>query len=279
MTQLVTIDSNQERALAAMLGLAPGGEREQTPLLKINLDDEDDEGNALPKGKFMVTAQDETVYADKVRIRPLSQFFQWVHYDPEQNKSVNRTIMIPRLNMEARDEKGGVRCGKPASKILKENPEEAKKYKNITCFRLIHCLVSYEGKTAGGKAAKVENVPALLRLKGANFSSFEDEVIDKLPKGKKLYDFWVEVSATKKKNGSVTYFVYNYAVDLGNPAPLDQLTYDTMLHIVEMVKAENDRVNGKYEAAISGKSADSKAMKAVEIIEEDDASLEADLVD
>ena len=279
MTQLVTIDSNQERALAAMLGLAPGGEREQTPLLKINLEDEDDAGNALPKGKFMVTGQDETVYADKVRIRPLSQFFQWVHYDPEQNKSVNRTIMIPRLNLEARDEKGGVRCGKPPSKVLKENPEEAKKYKNITCFRLIQCLVSYAGKTADGKATKVENVPALLRLKGANFSSFEDEVIDKLPKGKKLYDFWVEVSATKKKNGSVTYFVYNYVVDLGNPAPLDQLTYDTMLHIVEIVKAENERVNAKYEAAISGKSADSRAMKAVEIIEENDASLEADLVD
>jgi hypothetical protein len=279
MTQLVTIDSNQERALAAMLGLAPSGDREQTPLLKINLDDEDDAGNALPKGKFMVTGQDETVYADKVRIRPLSQFFQWVHYDPEQNKSVNRTVMIPRLNLEARDEKGGVRCGKPPSKVLKENPEEAKKYKNITCFRLIHCLVSYEGKTADGKSAKVENVPALLRLKGANFSSFEDEVIDKLPKGKKLYDFWVEISATKKKNGSVTYFVYNYVVDLGNPAPLDQVTYDSMLHIVEMVKAENERVNAKYEAAISGRSADSKAMKAVEIIEEDDASLEADLVD
>jgi len=278
MTQLVTLDSNQERALAAMLGLAPGGDREQTPLLKINLEEEDDLGNPLPKGKFMLTGQEEAVYADKVRIRPLSQFFQWTHYDPDQNKTINRTIMIPRLNVEARDEKGGVRCGKPASKFLKENPEEAKKYKNITCFRMIHCLVTYEGKTSTGKATKVENVPALLRLKGANFSSFEDEVIDKLPKGKKLYDFWVEIAASKKKNGSVTYYVYNYVVDLGNPAPLDQLTYDTMLHIAEMVKGENTRVNAKYEAAISGKSLDTRAMKAVDVLEED-SSLEEDLVD
>jgi hypothetical protein len=261
-----------------MLGLAPGGDREQTPLLKINLEEEDDLGNPLPKGKFMLTGQEEAVYADKVRIRPLSQFFQWTHYDPDQNKTINRTIMIPRLNVEARDEKGGVRCGKPASKFLKENPEEAKKYKNITCFRMIHCLVTYEGKTSTGKATKVENVPALLRLKGANFSSFEDEVIDKLPKGKKLYDFWVEIAASKKKNGSVTYYVYNYVVDLGNPAPLDQLTYDTMLHIAEMVKGENTRVNAKYEAAISGKSLDTRAMKAVDVLEED-SSLEEDLVD
>lgn len=279
MNQLVTLDASKEREIAAMLGLTTET-RELMPMLKINLEDEDDQGNPLPKGKFMVTGQEQTVYADKVRIRPLSQFFQWVHYDPDQNKSINKTLMIPRLNVEARDEKGGTRCGKPNSKFLKENPEEAKKYKNITCFRLIHCLVSYEGKTADGEKATVENVPALLRLKGANFSAFEDEVTDKLPKGKKLYDFWVELSATKKKNGSVTYYVYNYAVDLGNPAPLDQVTYDTMLHIVGMVKAENDRINAKYEAAIRGKSVDSSALKAVEIVEGDVIdTLEDDLVD
>lgn len=277
MSELITIDANKERAIAALLGLGTAQEREFLPMLKINLEDEDDEGNPLPKGKFIVTGQDETVYADKVRIRPLSQMFQWVHYDPEQNKAVNKTLIIPRLNMEARDEKGGVRCGKPASKVLKENPELAKQYKNITCFRLVHCLVSYEGKTAAGKAATVENVPALLRLKGANFSSFEDEVVDRLPKGKKLYDFWVDMSATKKKNGSVTYYVFNYAVDLGNPVPLDQLTYDTMLHIVEMIKAENDKINEKYLSAARNRTADSAAMKAVEILEED--SLEDDLVD
>lgn len=277
MTQLVTIDASQERAIAAMLGLSSQAERTLLPVLKINLDDEDDQGNALPKGKFMITGQDETVYADKVRIRPLSQMFQWVHYDPEQNKAVNKTLIIPRLNLEARDEKGGVRCGKPPSKFLKENPEMAKQFKNITCFRLIHCIVSYEGVTADKKKAVVENVPALLRLKGANFSSFEDEVVDKLPKGKKLYEYLVDMTATKKKNGSVTYYTFNYEVDLGNPVPLDQLTYDTMLHIVNMVKEENEKIDAKYQAAVRGKGVDSAALKAVEIIEED--SLEDDLVE
>ena len=279
MSQLVTIDAAKERALAAALGLGTQQENNLLPLLKINLDDEDDQGNPLPKGKFMVTGQEETVYADKVRIRPLSQMFQWVHYDPEQNRSVNRTIVVPRLNVEARDEKGGVKCGKPASKVLKENPDLAKQFKNITCFRLIHCLVSYEGKTADGSKAVVENVPALLRLKGANFSSFEDEVVDKLPKGKKLYDYWVEVSAQKKKNGSVTYYVFNYAIDLGNPAALDQVTYDTMLHIVDMIKTENDKINAKYEAAIRGRGVDEAALKVVDIIDADEESLEEELED
>lgn len=278
MSELAVIDAAKERALSAMLGL--GGDADTStnlPLLKINLEDEDDMGSPLPKGKFIITNQEDTVYADKVRIRPLSQMFQWVHYDPDQNKSVNRTLIIPNFRSEARDEKGGVKCGKPASKVLKENPELAKQYKNITCFRLVHCLVSYEGKTASGEKATVENVPTLLRLKGANFSAFEEQVVDKLPKGKKLYDFWVEMSATKKKNGSVTYYVYDYAVDLGNPVALDQPTYDTMLHIVEIVKAENARVQTKYDQAIRGGSIDSAAMSAVDTIDSD--SLEGDLED
>lgn len=278
MSELAVIDAAKERALSAMLGL--GGDADTStnlPLLKINLEDEDDMGSPLPKGKFIITNQEDTVYADKVRIRPLSQMFQWVHYDPDQNKSVNRTLIIPNFRSEARDEKGGVKCGKPASKVLKENPELAKQYKNITCFRLVHCLVSYVGKTASGEQITVENVPTLLRLKGANFSGFEEQVVDKLPKGKKLYDFWVEVSASKKKNGSVTYYVYDYAVDLGNPVALDQPTYDTMLHIVEIVKAENARVQTKYDQAIRGGSIDSAAMSAVDTIDSD--SLEGDLED
>lgn len=278
MSELVVIDAAKERALSAMLGL--GGDADTStnlPLLKINLEDEDDMGSPLPKGKFIITNQEDTVYADKVRIRPLSQMFQWVHYDPDQNKSVNRTLIIPNFRSEARDEKGGVKCGKPASKVLKENPELAKQYKNITCFRLVHCLVSYVGKTASGEQVTVENVPTLLRLKGANFSGFEEQVVDKLPKGKKLYDFWVEVSASKKKNGSVTYYVYDYAVDLGNPVALDQPTYDTMLHIVEIVKAENARVQTKYDQAVRGGSIDSAAMSAVDFIDSD--SLEGDLED
>lgn len=275
-TALATVSASDERALAAMLGMATE-EKAFMPQLKINLDDEDAAGNELKKGKFFITGQEVPVYADKVRIRPLSQMFQWVEYDPEANKAVNRTLVIPNFRAEPRDEKGGVRCGKPASKVLKDNPELAKKFKNITCFRLVHCLVSYTGNTATGEEVTVENQPALLRLKGANFSPFEDEVVKALPKGTKLYDFWIEVSATKKKNGSVTYFVLNFSPELGKPVPLDQMTYDTMVHIVGTIKEENDRIESKYRAAVSGRSADAAAMNAIDIIDGD--SLDDDLVD
>ena len=279
MTQLVTLNQSEERALAAMLGASnDSSDNALLPILKINLEDEDDAGNSLKKGTFMLTGQEDTVYGEKVTIRPLSQMFQWINYDAEAQRAVNKTVIIPRLNMEARDEKGGVRCGKPASKVLKENPDLAKKYKSITCFRYVHCLVSYSGKTASGEDATVEKVPALLRLKGANFSPFEDEVIKKLPKGAKLYEFNVEISATRKKNGSVIYYVLGFNPDLGNRLGLDQMTVDTLRHILNMVQEENSRIDRKYQESARNRSVDTAALKAVEILE-DEESLAADLED
>lgn len=280
MTQLVTLNQNEERALAAMLGASTDATSSALlPILKINLEDEDDAGNQLKKGTFMLTGQEDPIYAEKVTIRPLSQMFQWVDYNAEEKRSVNKTIIIPRLNMEARDEKGGVRCGKPASKVIKENPDLIKKYKSITCFRYVHCLVSYKGKTADGKDATVENVPALLRLKGANFSPFEDEVIKRLPKGAKLYEFNVEITATRKKNGSVVYYVLGFNPDLGNRLGLDQTTVDTLKYILNMVQEENQKIESKHLNSARNRSVDSAALKAVEILEDGDDSLEADLED
>lgn len=278
MSNLTVISAADELALASMFGQEKAN-RALLPTLKVNLDDEDDQGNALPKGSFMITGQEVTSYAKKVKIKPLVEMFQYLDYDPDQNKTVNRTLIVPSFKHEFRDERGGVRCGKPASKVLKENPDLAAKYKSITCFRLVYALVSYEGKSATGETVSVENVPALLRLKGSNFSPFEDEVSKKIPKGQHLYNFWVEVSAERKKNGSVVYYVWNFSPDLGNPVPLDQQTYETMVGIASMIKDENTRIDDKHHAALRGRQVDTSALKAVEILEGEDADLEADLED
>lgn len=278
MSNLAVMTAADELALASLFGQEKTN-RTLLPTLKVNLDDEDDQGNALPKGSFMLTGQETLSYAKKVKIRPLVEMFQYLDYDPDQNKTVNRTLVVPSFKHEFRDEQGGVRCGKPPSKLLKENPDLAAKYKSITCFRLVYALVSYEGKTATGATQKVENAPALLRLKGSNFSPFEDEVSKKIPKGQHLYNYWVEVSAERKKNGSVVYYVWGFNPDLGNPVPLDQPTYDTMVGIAEMIKDENARVDQKHHSALRGRQVDHSAMKAIDILESDDTDLQTDLED
>jgi hypothetical protein len=191
---------------------------------------------------------DEPVYAENVRIRALSQLFQWIHYDPEESKVVNKTLLIPNFRCEARDMKGDIRCGKPTSKILREMPkEEQKKYTDIKCFRQLRVLVSYTGKDADGNEVTVENEPAIMLLKGSNFNPFEDEFIKTIPRGANFYDYWCDVSAEELQNGSV------------------------------MIERENDMVEKAYQKSMREGQLDEDAIEAVTDVVGDDLS--ADLQD
>lgn len=282
MSELMVISSAEERQLALSLGAAPDADSQngggiRIPLLKINLDDEDDNGKELPKGQFFLTGQETPVYAKSVKIRPLAEMFQYSEYDPANNKLANRTIIAPSLREELIDEKGGVRCGKPLGKVLKENPELAEKYKNVTCFRLVYCLVTYTGKTADGNEVTVENAPALLRLKGSNFGPFDDEVRKRIPRGQNLWNFWVDVTATRKKNGSVVYYVLGFQPDLGNPVPVDGNTLETIKVIRDLIQRDNTAIRNKHMAALRGRNAAAEAEDVMDFIEShSDELLDAD---
>ena len=166
--EIVLVSEEDLKALADRAGAVQSGSN-FLPQLRVNYEDETPEGISLKKGTFFVADQDEAVYANTVTFRPLTQHFQWVDYDEVQEKTVNRTRFIANFKEEARDEKGGVRCGKPSSKELKANPNLAKQYESITCYRHLQGIVKYTGKTAAGVETEVENVVSL-RLKGSNFS-------------------------------------------------------------------------------------------------------------
>lgn len=276
MGELSTIDQSKALELAAILGTSEKASSDRLPQLKVNTKRKDPQGRKIEEGMFFVTDQDENVYSETVRIRVLSQLFQWIHYDQEKNKVVNKTILIPKLRDEARDMKGGTRCGKPASKVLRELPkEEQKKYTDIKCFRQLRVLVSYTGKTADGDEVTVENLPAVMLLKGSNFSPFEDEFIKVIPRNNNYYDFWCDVTLEELTNGSVTYYVNHYKPDLTNPVAMDEDTFDTMVGMGELVKAENTRIENMHLAAMRNDDLSDDAIEAVI----DAAPLEDDLED
>ena len=279
MGDLAVVDQAKVNALAAVLGASQqsssaGGNSDRLPMLKIS-SDEDAQGRETKPGMFYVAGTGEdAVYAKTVKVRPLSQLFQWIQYDPEENKVANKTLMIPDFKQEPRDMKGGLRCGKPVSKVLRElSKEEQNKYKDITCFRQVRALVSYEGTTVDGDKKTIENLPVILMLKGSNFNPFEDEYVKVLPRGKNLYDYWANVSTEKRRNGSVTYFVMHFEPDLSSPAVVDPDTYDTLLHIAEMVKNENTMINNAYQKSVREAQIDDDVLDALE------ADLSEDLED
>ena len=127
-TDLTTLDPARVAALAARVGADPSANRgTRVPQLKINMDDEDANKNVLPRGHMFITGQEEPVYAKSVNIRPLMQHFQYLHYDQAANKMVGRTIEVTSFSQELYDSLGGVRLGKPPSKVMKTLPEDVQK--------------------------------------------------------------------------------------------------------------------------------------------------------
>ena len=280
MGDLAVQNAAEMAKLNAILGLndAPigGGDRgpsNRLPELKINYQRKDKEGRSIKDkiGMFYVKGLEKEVYAEEVKIRVLSQVFQWIDFDEEEMKPRNRTIMIPRFSMEPIDELGTIRCGKPTSKQMADwGKEEKAKFSTINLFRQLRGLVSYKGVTAEGEEVVIENQPMILMNKRGNYMTFEDQVIKKIS-GRDFKDFWVTVKSIEQEMGSVVYYTFDYEPDLLNPVPLDDDTYQTMLRFAEMISSENDKIKQKYNASLGGMDAiDMEAMNALDADLEDD---------
>lgn len=244
------------------------------PLLKINYSEEDDSGNELKKGYFELRTEDGPVYAKDATIRVFADYMQYLDYDPDQNAVVNKTI-IHRIGDEPIDELGGIRCGKPTSKDLRELPEEDRlKYKDVTCFRYLYATVTMDAETATGDKVEVKDAPCLFRLKGASFLAFSEQVIEPCRAQKLQFNQVTSTLTTKRqKKGSVTYFVIEFSPDFSNIMEISTDDLHFMTKILDTVNAENKQIMQKYNDALYGKQRDVRDERLVEEVED---ILEAD---
>lgn len=265
--EITTVNNDELAALAAMTGASASsltGSGDYIPQLKVNYDDEDEQHRELKTGLFFVTDQDVAVYAKTVTIRPLLHHFQWTKYDDVVKKVTNRTILITNFRQEPRDELGTVKCGKPKSVVLQNDPELKKKFEDVTCYRTVHVLVDYDGVDADGNKVSVRNVVACLRLKGANFAPFDEEFLNLMPKGSNLWDFSINLSTEKKKNGASTYYVIHFKGDFNTRLPVDSDIVDTITALHERIVTQNNSIEDKYSKARSLATLDASAMSAID---------------
>lgn len=271
MNQLAVIDQAEVNNLIAQLSSGTEQEQIRVPFLKIQYEPEDKQERAVPRGSFVLSEQQEPVYAKSVKVRVLAQHFQYRQTDPDTYKTVNKTILMNDMRRgEPRDMKGGLRCGKPTGKTLAQmSDDEKKRFESIKAFRILRGIVSYTGQTAEGETVSVENAPFQMFLKGLNFMPFE-KASGTLPRGKRIQDVWFDLSTHKEGKA----FVIDFSVDYDTEAPMNMDTVETLKVFAAMYQQENDLIEGRYRDALR---------KGVEDAEYDELSdflrdgLEADL--
>jgi len=273
MSNVTTYNEMNANQLMAMMGGQQQQQQQENnllPILRINYQEEDDNGNELKKGSFTLQGDDYDIYAKEATFRALGDYMQYLHYSQEEEAVVNRSI-VHRMGDEPIDEKGTVRCGRPTGKELQQmTPDQKAQYKDITCFRYIYGIVSMSGKTAAGEDAEVTDIPCLFRMKGTSFMNFSREVVEPCNnKGLQFQQVTSTLSTKRHKNGSVIYFTAHFAPDLSRPVEISPADVEVMRNILTLIKSTNDQVKSKYDDALRSKSSDAIDAEVVDSVDAD----------
>ena len=273
MTDLTNVEA-EYAALAASLGAGPNKSTSTVarfPTLSIMSNEDDMQGNAIkpdPRGKFYLKGSDKVAFAKTATFRPLSHHYQWIHFDDDGLANKSRAILSFRE--EARDMKGGIKCGYPAWEAMQDmEREERKKWRDMQ-FRQVRGLVTMTGKTASGEEVVYENTPCMLQHRNSNYAGFKNAVLDALPGGRNLFDFNIELSSERNVNGSVKWYTFKYKPDFDIPLERTADLFETLRMIKELIDKENEYVDEAYYKSIKSGSIDAQAIAALENSLDDD---------
>lgn len=158
MTELTTIDTNNYAAMAKAMGIAneaTNSKQKSSTLPRLKINHSAIMGEAEVNGKkvnmevveggtYKLEIPDTaTYYSKSIKIRPFLQRFMYKRFIKGFNDQPNeyvKTIMADNLNIDLKDNKGGLNCGKPAGYIedFKALPEKTQELiKQIKRVRVI----------------------------------------------------------------------------------------------------------------------------------------------
>ena len=251
MTTLPTInDKVSFDQLADVIGQdAPTTNSIGHTILKINRDNEDDDGRAIPPGSWATTHNGQMLYAKKASFQLFLQRYQYLQYDPKINELVNKSCMAKNLypQTEIPDMLGTMRCGYiPKSKRDNLTADDLYKQQQISPFRMLYGKMFFEDAVnSDGESVEVGGLPVVWRARGANFMPISD-VLDSLSAQKKPFLFYkLRADLAKHKKGSNVYYVAGFSVDSG-PVEFTSQDQDTLSHFVDYVGGENSYIMTQY---------------------------------
>ena len=207
------------------------------------------------------------VFAEKMTFRPLSNVFQYFHFDfskPVGEKLINKTLQLSNWNKEPRDIKGGIRCGKPTSKVMQDwSKEEKDVYKDINCTRIIRGLVQYKGVDREGNSHTIENLPAVIMQNKGHFLDFDAQVVKQIPRNANIFDYSVDLVPHTAENAAGNAFANWSYSPTHDKMEMTQTVFETLKLIKDMIDKENEDVDRQYFEATQSKHIDENAINAL----------------
>jgi len=273
MNQVETIDTTNYEAMAKVMGMAgeqPSSKSKST-LARLRINHSAIMGTAEIKGKTMnlevvkggtyrleLPDTDESYYASSVRLRPYLQRFMYKRFvkGTANNKNMFvKTVMADNLNMDLKDNSGGVNCGKLAGYVqdFKALPEEMQNLiRQIKRVRVVLGTVDFiDPVTANGDPIDKEllNIPCIWEVDQREAFKHVGEPFQTLLKQRRLpvqYTLDCVTDERKLPNGN-TYFVPNVNLDMSEVLPLGEDVQNTLRDFIDWVDNYNSYITSEWE--------------------------------
>ena len=273
MNQVATIDTTNYEAMAKVMGMVgeQNSDKAKSTLARLRINHSAIMGTAEIKGKSMnlevvgggtyrleVPDTGDTYYASSVSIRPYMQRFMYKRFVKGKGTTKNmfvKTVMADSLNIDLKDNTGGLNCGKPAGYIedFKALPEDMQNLiRQIKRVRVIFGTVDLTNPTnANGDSLNKEmlNIPFIWEVDQREAFKHVGEPFQTLLKQRRLpvqYRMGCETDERKLPNGN-TYYVPNVNLDMTEVFPIGEDVQDTFRSFVDWVTNYNEYITSEWE--------------------------------
>ena len=272
---LVDVKSMSNEDIMKAIGQDDGSSTPSLPRLMINRNPEDDDGNRLPIGSFVIYHNDagENIYGKPIKFRPFISAMQYMEYSAEEEAYLSRSIIFKNWKDEPIDTVGGVRCGKvPFKDRANLSADELADQRSKKCYRLVYGEVTFTGKTASGADYEVKDYPVLWRVTGTQFNPVGNALKSISQRKKLMFNCLLTLETEKKKAGANVFYIAKIAVDADAGIKLTKADEDTLRNFQELIDTENTEVFELYKQAKKGKAtsddvADAKVINDVQEVD------------
>jgi hypothetical protein len=245
----VDLDVTSNHDLMVMLGQKQEQTGSGLPTLRVNYDDENAAGVAVPRGKWTAWTDDGVqVFADTASFRIMASAYQYSHFDNDEGKMVSTSIYFQGWNEEIIDDIGTLKCGKLSKKDIDNlPPAEQKEQKKIKCARVLFGLATLAGKDADDNKVTITDLPCAFYAKGTHFMPMTGYIDDLSQDNILMPTINTTLNLDRKKNGKVTY--WEVVPSRGDAQKLTKADIELVQSFSDTIRAENDAIIDKWKSA------------------------------